>query len=304
MGVDLTALRGLLLAKNAGADFTRCATLGRQRLYVTKEDIARCFQLAKRPLLARELDSIFAEPFAEGLLRHLGADRIDSIDANDYERATVIHDMNTPIEASLKQRYTMIVDGGTLEHIFNFPTAATNLIDMLAPGGHVLSIVPANNFCGHGFYQFSPELFFRVFSSENGCKVLCIFLATAGRENAWHLVTDPVLLRGRVTLQNFLPTSLVMLASRTCSRRNAHFVPQQSDYELGHWVEGGDVRQWPPSLKSRVRTSLPHGFQDALLSARHLIAGPGFRRGYRSIAPEGFVDMFRSAESAPGEIRP
>jgi hypothetical protein len=30
------------------------------------------------------------------------------------------------------------------------------------------AVTPANNQMGHGFYQFSPELFFRVFSQENG----------------------------------------------------------------------------------------------------------------------------------------
>ena len=36
---------------------------------------------------------------------------------------------------------------------------------------HFVRITPANNFFGHGFYQFTPELFFRIFSAANGFEV-------------------------------------------------------------------------------------------------------------------------------------
>jgi len=30
---------------------------------------------------------------------------------------------------------------------------------------------PASNLCGHGFYQFSPELFYRALNATNGFEV-------------------------------------------------------------------------------------------------------------------------------------
>ena len=68
----------------------------------------------------------------------------------------------------LKNKYTLVIDGGCLEHIFNFPVAIKNCMEMLQEGGHFIGITPANNLMGHGFYQFSPELYFRIFSKENG----------------------------------------------------------------------------------------------------------------------------------------
>ena len=52
--------------------------------------------------------------------------------------------------------------------IFNFPVAIRNLMRMAKVGGQVFLTTPANNFCGHGFYQFSPELAYRIFALENG----------------------------------------------------------------------------------------------------------------------------------------
>ena len=76
--------------------------------------------------------------------------------------------MNLPIGDDLKRKFSVVIDGGTLEHVFNFPVAIKNCMQMLDVGGHFFVHTMANNFMGHGFYQFSPELFYRVFSPENG----------------------------------------------------------------------------------------------------------------------------------------
>ena len=65
----------------------------------------------------------------------------------------------------------MVVDGGTLEHVFDYPTALRNAMRMVRVGGHLILNAPVNNFPGHGFYQISPELFFRVLSPQFGFRV-------------------------------------------------------------------------------------------------------------------------------------
>jgi hypothetical protein len=44
-------------------------------------------------------------------------------------------------------------------------------MDLLKVGGTFVASTPANYFMGHGFYQFSPELFFRLFCPENGFRL-------------------------------------------------------------------------------------------------------------------------------------
>lgn len=113
---------------------------------------------------------------------------IDSCDYSDYERATVIHDLSVPVPDNLKNKYTCVIDGGTLEHVFDYLVGLKNVMDMVAIGGHLILMTPGNNWFGHGFYQFSPELFYTALSEENGfigTKVFC----NNGRK--WYLIENP-----------------------------------------------------------------------------------------------------------------
>jgi hypothetical protein len=49
---------------------------------------------------------------------------------------------------------------------FNFPVALANAMKMAKIGGHFAARTPANNQCGHGFYQFSPGLFYRIIGAR------------------------------------------------------------------------------------------------------------------------------------------
>lgn len=75
-----------------------------------------------------------ADGYCEEFLRQVGARDITSIDASGYERASIVHDMNLPIGSELRRRFSVLIDGGTLEHIFNFPVAIRNCMEMLDNG--------------------------------------------------------------------------------------------------------------------------------------------------------------------------
>ncbi|GMO69596.1 MAG: hypothetical protein Ta2A_17730 [Treponemataceae bacterium] len=115
-------------------------------------------------------------PFSEKLFRYFGAEIIDSLDYSNYEGASIIQDMNQKVTETLKNKYSLVWDGGALEHIFNFPTAIRNCMEMAAIGGHLILETPANNHLGHGFYQFSPELFFSILNEKNGFTNTRVFL--------------------------------------------------------------------------------------------------------------------------------
>ncbi len=124
----------------------------------------------------------------------------------------------------------MVLDGGSLEHVFNFPVAIRNCMKMLKVGGHYIGITPANNFMGHGFYQFSPELFFSIFTMENGFEMIDIIAFEAKQRAAWFLVKSPISVRSRVTLTNSVPVYLFILAKRVTRCPIFESSPQQSDY--------------------------------------------------------------------------
>ncbi len=261
MGISMAGAEFLVQCRCEGVNFQTTLTLGRQNLCVSPYQLER---LLKRHgcwpegLQRRDfLETLTANPYyADPLLRVLGAARVSSLDASSYEGADIVHDLNRPLPQSLHGSFDVVLDGGLLEHVFNFPTALKNAMEMVKVGGHLLLITPANNNFGHGFYQFSPELFFRALSAENGFAIERMLAIENDAEFArllgvryvselkgrWYEVTDAAQLGERVTLINRRPVMLFIRARRTeCVPVFAEY-PQQCDW-IAAW--GANPQQAP-----------------------------------------------------------
>ncbi len=108
----------------------------------------------------------------ETLLGAMGFGAVHSLDVSDYEGCTHVFDLNrADLPSAWRGVYSVVYDGGTLEHVFDFATALRNCIEMIEPGGLFVHIGPMNNWPDHGFYQFSPTLWFDFFV-QNGFELL------------------------------------------------------------------------------------------------------------------------------------
>jgi len=228
MAISAKDCLGLFHAKRLGVSFKDTLMLGRLKLNVTKDEIERLakFHGISIPLHPQFKSTTYSEPF----FKLLGAETVDSLDNSDYEGANIIHDMNTHVGEKLYRKYSCIVDGGTLEHIFNFPVAIANVMKMLKEGGIFIGISPANNQMGHGFYQFSPELYYSIFSEENGFKVIKMYITTQG-EGGWFEVANPRIVKSRVMVTNSVPLVIFVVAKKEKDALPFNPPPQQSDYE-------------------------------------------------------------------------
>ena len=256
MGLDIKGTRGLLYANQNGANFSRTAMIGRQELHLNVAALARNLRDFGFSAAAKDAARLLSEErgYAEPFLRVLGASEIVSFDASDFEGASCIHDFNLPIDKTFSASFTVVLECGSLEHIFNFPQAISNCMEMVQVGGTFIGITPANNFLGHGFYQFSPEVFFRIFSPDNGFELSRILAFESGRDE-WYEVMDPRVIGERVTLINRRETYLLVIAKRTA------LVPifansfQQSDYSA-QW-RNGQARRTPPRSATGWRSHVP-----------------------------------------------
>lgn len=234
MGIDAASARYLMVCKIAGIHFDRVITLGRQSMHVDSLQLARSSRDLALGWTAAEINSALSGPElgCEPFFKLLGAAKVDSIDASDYEKATVIHDLNLPIPPSLHEAYDLVFDGGTIEHVFNFPVVIESAMRMVRTGGHFMSVTVANNFLGHGFYQFSPELFFRIFSPQFGFEPVGVYLYEVGRTTdfSWMRVSDPACVGSRVLLRNSMQTLMVVHARKIGPCNGFGSAPQQSDY--------------------------------------------------------------------------
>lgn len=172
MGLDLCGLQTLIRGIQFAGNIDTFLMLGRQEIHVPyylMKDVGNMFGI--------NIPETVMEYYAEQLIKYLGATHIDSMDGSNYEQATIIQNLNVPVENTLKNRFDFIYDGGTIEHIINQPQVCQNIIDMLKVGGVFCSITANNHMSGHGFYQFSPEFFFRVFDKNYGMEIHDIHLA-------------------------------------------------------------------------------------------------------------------------------
>ena len=96
--------------------------------------------------------------FCEAYLSKIGWPKMESLDFSDIEGAEYIHDLSYPINENLEQRFDLIYDGGTTEHVFDIASAFRNVDAMLKDGGIFVSCVGADGWFGHGFYQIGPDI--------------------------------------------------------------------------------------------------------------------------------------------------
>jgi SAM-dependent methyltransferase len=187
-----------------------------------------------------------------------------SLDCSDYEGATLIHDMNRSWAGGAPPRqFDLVLDGGSLEHMFNLPQAVVNAMQLVKPGGLLLSVTPADGWLGHGFYQLQPEIGFRMFTSERGFSLRGCWLAEFGRRPAgtrFFRLKDPATTGLRHRVPGRRPLSL-LLAARKEREVDLHAVPwpTQSNYTAA-WLAGGTTRgtgPGGPSLKRRLACLLP-----------------------------------------------
>lgn len=79
-----------------------------------------------------------------------------SLDASDFEGATLIQDLNEPLDPKLYNIADFIFDGGCLDNIFNPANALKSFAKMLRPGGRLFTFNLATMI--HGAYTaMSPD---------------------------------------------------------------------------------------------------------------------------------------------------
>jgi hypothetical protein len=280
MGIEVQTVKLLLLARQAGVDFGDALTIGRQDMLISPEDMASAFARFGETLSAQDAELLSGrrDRFSDALFRRLGARSVDALDISGFEGATLIHDLNRPLPEDMAGRFSVVFDGGTLEHVFHCTTALASYMALPRMGGHLLIAVPANNEMGHGFYQFSPEFFFRTLTPENGYRLCGLFLVPMFADADWLRARDPATAGRRVGFNAPRKPSYLFVIAQRVERAPAFAqTPQQSDYSA-EWATGvaretgghGIGQGW----KARVLSLLPPRVGTAVLDWRASLARP------------------------------
>lgn len=285
MGIIYSNVVLLAKAKQNNVCFDRILTIGHLTLYLSQKQIRH---LANRHAMKIDYSIFSRKQYADKFFKiFFAAKRVMSLDYSDYQHCDIMHDMNHPINPSYHEKFDVVIDGGSLEHIFNLPVAVANCMKMVKKGGSLFIFTTANNHTGHGFYQFSPELFFRIFQSENGFEIRDIILekhpfpgAELSPKTKCFSVVDPAFVKKRVGLVSNSPVMIMVHAIKTETKPVFAKYPIQSDYASiydGN-VNNAPVRHTDTSIYALLKKSskklfilLPLQWKNFIVGKRQLL---------------------------------
>lgn len=163
MGLALPIVRLLIDQHRARPLGHSVLTLGVQDIGATAGEVEALLagQVVEEPnqLLAPR-DALSAERF----FKALGFETYQSLDLFGSEGASIIHDLSQPIPHALRGRFDLVIDGGTIEHIFDIAAALRGMVSLLKVGGTAFHVSPVSGWENHGFYSINPKLLERFYS--------------------------------------------------------------------------------------------------------------------------------------------
>lgn len=112
---------------------------------------------ASRPEYRFEIAKVFWQTF-------LQPRSMTAIDFHGTEQALRL-DLNDPVD--LERQFHVVMNLGTVEHVFNVAQAFKTIHDHTLPGGLMVHGLPFTGWIDHGFYAFNPTFFWDL-AAVNG----------------------------------------------------------------------------------------------------------------------------------------
>lgn len=173
MGLLMPEIMNILEYKRQYGENPSVCMIGKQDIYIDwkifeKELILFGFEYDENKLKSmRGIYPIDAFSFFE----MLGFGKVSALDYSDYEGADIVFDLNCrELPKEVKGAYDFVINGGTLEHVFDVAQALRNINELAKLDGIIYHIVPLAGWVEHGFYSFSPT-FFIDYYKENECVI-------------------------------------------------------------------------------------------------------------------------------------
>lgn len=172
VNVELKIIAEILKNKNISG---KCVTYGVQGIEASWDQLLGIFHSADynyRHLNEEELEydhiTKYGRTFHQNVFfKMLGFSEVESIDYFPNEKPTHVLNLNEPIPLQLHGQYDMVFDGGTSEHCFDIKEVLFNAAKLVKPGGLVMHINPIAGGLCHGYYNFSPNLFFEFYGQNS-----------------------------------------------------------------------------------------------------------------------------------------
>lgn len=131
-------------------------------------------------ILGSENPPFYDHPDLRALLTAAGLTEILALDRFD-DRAELRYDLNLPLPEAEHERFRVVFDIGSLEHVFDTRQCLENCMRMVKPDGLYFLHTPVKGFYDHGLHTFSPELVIQAFE-RNGFAIEYLAFSSDGGE--------------------------------------------------------------------------------------------------------------------------
>jgi len=106
-----------------------------------------------------------------------GLEDVESIDVSEVDKPEIVHDLNFPVDPKYHGKYSLIIDGGTFDHLFDIRQAFVNMAELLSDRGRIIQWNATSNYSENNTYMsFSPSLFADYYLG-NGFKRCDLYIA-------------------------------------------------------------------------------------------------------------------------------
>lgn len=177
MGILLNTACSLMLEHKKRPFAGSILVLGKQDVYLSLNNLqfaAKQMGIELKALNPEEIE-ISKKPWCSNFkyitdtafFKALGFTTVKSMDCSDYEGADYIWDMNNVVPEEYHERFDVIFDEGTCEHIFHIPNFLTSICLILKKGGRVIHDTPTAGLIDHGFYNISPTLYYDFYKAND-----------------------------------------------------------------------------------------------------------------------------------------
>lgn len=194
MGIARAMIKLLMREAKREKFAGKVLTAGRQDVYATAKNLnkwAKEMDFTLKPGVEMEItkNELFRKKgyiSDNALFLSLGFDTVESIDYSSYQQCTILHDLNKDVSEEYHNKYDLVFDGGTAEHIFNVPKVFENFSRMTKVGGRMIHASPSSNYVDHGLYQFSPTFFVDYYSANKWDIIETLFVEVKSNHR-WNL---------------------------------------------------------------------------------------------------------------------
>lgn len=286
MGIARAAYRLLLEEKKRGTlKGKRILQLGRQCILFDHATLLKYAQKHNVNLVPVKADLSFDSHYKklgfiddQTLFQALGFEDVKSLDYSDFEGADIVWDLNTPIPDKYWDTFDVIYDGGTAEHVFNFPEVLANIHRLLKKNGCIIHVSPSHNHVDHGFYMFSPQVYSEYYLA-NQYTILTsqIFEYTPKITGNWDIYDYKIGALDALSGGFGSKMLAIHIVAKKTEVSTCHVAPQQGSYvrawkakkKMQSLKKVNPISRLGISLKKKISKRVPHSIK-VILKKRKL----------------------------------